>query len=230
MQICTERRRRAADHGRRPVHPLPGRPTCACSQGRTSMGVRGIALDEGDRVISLSILRHFDATPAERAAYLKQSGAMRRAADRRGGRAGGDRRRKRRRRPTTDVSLLAGALCRDGRRRAVRADRFREGYGKRTSSFEYRVTGRGGKGIARRWPSTERNGALVASFPVEEGDQIMLVTDGGQLIRCPVDGIRIAGRATQGVHRLRHRRGRAAWSRSSTSARDGERRRDGNGG
>ena len=72
------------------------------------------------------------------------------------------------------------------------------GYGKRTSSYEYRTTGRGGKGIVAM-AITEKNGRLVASFPVEESDQIMLVTDGGQLIRCPVDGIRIAGRSTQGV-------------------------------
>ena len=72
------------------------------------------------------------------------------------------------------------------------------GYGKRTSSFEYRITGRGGKGIIAMTVN-KRNGELVASFPVEESDQIMLVTDGGQLIRCPVEGIRIAGRSTQGV-------------------------------
>ena len=73
-----------------------------------------------------------------------------------------------------------------------------KGFGKRTSSYEYRTTNRGGKGIVAM-AITEKNGRLVASFPVEESDQIMLVTDGGQLIRCPVDGIRIAGRATQGV-------------------------------
>ena len=72
------------------------------------------------------------------------------------------------------------------------------GYGKRTSSYEYRITGRGGKGIVAM-AVNDRNGTLVASFPVDDSDQIMLVTNGGQLIRCPVDGIRIAGRATQGV-------------------------------
>ena len=72
------------------------------------------------------------------------------------------------------------------------------GYGKRTSSFEYRASGRGGKGIAAMAVNA-RNGSLVASFPVESGDEIMLVTDAGQLIRVPVEGIRIAGRATQGV-------------------------------
>ncbi len=72
------------------------------------------------------------------------------------------------------------------------------GYGKRSSSFEYRITGRGGKGIVAM-AVNERNGPLVASFPVEDSDQIMLVTDKGQLIRCPVEDIRIAGRSTQGV-------------------------------
>ncbi|OZB02905.1 MAG: hypothetical protein B7X67_18620, partial [Rhizobiales bacterium 39-66-18] len=72
------------------------------------------------------------------------------------------------------------------------------GYGKRTSSYEYRVTGRGGKGIVAM-AVNERNGKLVASFPVKDPDQIMLVTNGGQLIRCPVEGIRIVGRSSQGV-------------------------------
>jgi DNA gyrase subunit A len=72
------------------------------------------------------------------------------------------------------------------------------GYGKRTSSYEYRITGRGGKGIVAMAVNV-RNGNLIASFPVEQGDGIMLVTNGGQLIRCPVEGIRVAGRGTQGV-------------------------------
>jgi DNA gyrase subunit A len=72
------------------------------------------------------------------------------------------------------------------------------GNGKRSSSFEYRITGRGGKGIVAM-KLNKKIGRLVASFPVEESDQIMLVTNAGKLIRCPVDGIRIAGRSTQGV-------------------------------
>ena len=73
-----------------------------------------------------------------------------------------------------------------------------KGFGKRSSSYEYRISGRGGKGITAMIVN-ERNGRLVASFAVEESDQIMLVTDGGKLIRCPVDDVRIAGRNTQGV-------------------------------
>ena len=73
-----------------------------------------------------------------------------------------------------------------------------KGFGKRSSSYEYRTSGRGGKGIVAMVVN-ERNGRLIASFPVAEADEIMLVTDGGQLIRCPVHDIRIAGRNTQGV-------------------------------
>ncbi len=72
------------------------------------------------------------------------------------------------------------------------------GFGKRSSSYEYRISGRGGKGIVAMVVN-DRNGPLVASFPIDDSDQIMLVTDGGQLIRCPVDDVRIAGRNTQGV-------------------------------
>ncbi|MBV8336709.1 MAG: DNA gyrase subunit A, partial [Alphaproteobacteria bacterium] len=107
--------------------------------------------------------------------------------------------------PATDSEEAAGAI-ELGERRYVEmsaAEQFvltvsERGYGKRTSSYEYRTTGRGGKGIVAM-AVTARNGRIIASFPIEEADQIMLVTNRGQLIRCPVDGIRIAGRGTQGV-------------------------------
>ncbi len=160
-------------------------------QGRTSMGVRGIALAESDKVISLTILHHLEVNAEERAAYLRRANAVRR-----GGveeEAG------------ADAEEATGAI-ELGEQRYVEmsaAEQFvltisENGYGKRSSSYEYRTTGRGGKGIVAM-SVTERNGKLIASFPVEETDQIMLVTDGGQLIRCPVNGIRIAGRSTQGV-------------------------------
>ncbi len=160
-------------------------------QGRTSIGVRGINLGDGDKVISLSILRHVDVTAEERAAYLKRANAVRRGGN---GEDSG-----------LDQEDAEGAI-ELGETRYVElsaAEQFvltisEKGFGKRTSSYEYRTTGRGGKGIVAM-AITEKNGRLVASFPIEESDQIMLVTDGGQLIRCPVDGIRIAGRATQGV-------------------------------
>ena len=83
------------------------------------------------------------------------------------------------------------------------------GYGKRSSSYEYRTTGRGGKGIVAMSLDRRRPARSSRSFPVEEADQIMLVTDAGKLIRTPVAGIRIAGRSTQGRDRAQHRRGRA---------------------
>jgi len=145
-------------------------------QGRTSMGVRGIALPEKDRLISLTILRHMDADAEERAAYLRRANAVRR-----GGveeEAG------------TDSEDASGAI-ELGEQRYVEmsaSEQFvltisENGYGKRSSSFEYRTTGRGGKGIVAM-SVNDRNGKLVASFPVEDSDQIMLVTDKGQLIRC----------------------------------------------
>ena len=165
-------------------------------QGRTSMGVRGIALAEGDKVISLSILRHLDATADERAAYLKRASAVRRGENGDGEEAAVD---------AEEARMPDGAI-ELGEKRYVEmsaAEQFvltlsERGFGKRTSSYEYRTTGRGGKGIVAM-AVTAKTGRVVASFPVEEADQIMLVTDGGQLIRCPVDGIRIAGRSTQGV-------------------------------
>jgi len=162
-------------------------------QGRTSMGVRGISLADGDKLISLSILRHVEASAEERAAYLKRANAVRRGSNGDGEETG------------TDQEEAEGAI-ELGQARYVElsaAEQFvltisEKGFGKRTSSYEYRTTGRGGKGIVAM-AITEKNGRLVASFPVEDADEIMLVTDGGQLIRCPVDGIRIAGRSTQGV-------------------------------
>jgi DNA gyrase subunit A len=161
--------------------------------GRTSMGVRGIALANNDTLISLSILRHVEATSDERTAYLK----MRRAV---AGEGTADE-------PAdTEGEETSGAIQQLSTERYAAMSAEEQvvltvsvnGYGKRTSSFEYRTTGRGGKGIVAM-SVNGRNGKLVASFPVEDSDQIMLVTDKGQLIRCPVEGIRIAGRSTQGV-------------------------------
>jgi DNA gyrase subunit A len=170
--------------------------------GRTSMGVRGIALSDNDTLISLSILRHVEATSDERSAYLK----MRRAV---AGEAATEE--------PADAEETSGETQEEVSGETSGAiqlnqERYAEmsaheqvvltvsvnGYGKRTSSYEYRTTGRGGKGIVAM-SVNNRNGHLVASFPVEDSDQIMLVTDKGQLIRCPVEGIRIAGRSTQGV-------------------------------
>jgi DNA gyrase subunit A len=168
-------------------------------QGRTSMGVRGIALEESDKVISMTILRHVEASADERAAYLRRASAVRRGLN-------GEEE------AASETEEANGAI-ELGEQRYVEmsaAEQFvltisETGYGKRSSSFEYRTTGRGGKGIVamdvreKDGSFRRKTGKLVASFPVDESDQIMLVTDGGQLIRCPVDDIRIAGRSTQGV-------------------------------
>jgi DNA gyrase subunit A len=175
-------------------------------QGRTSMGVRGIALGEGDKLISLSILRHVDASADERAAYLKRASAVRRGLNADVEEGAPD--------AAEDVpEAAANDAIELGERRYVEmsaAEQFvltvaERGYGKRSSSYEYRITGRGGKGIVAmdvREPDgtiRRKTGKLIASFPVEDDDQLMLVTDGGQLIRTRVEGIRIAGRSTQGV-------------------------------
>jgi DNA gyrase subunit A len=160
--------------------------------GRTSMGVRGINLEDGDKVISLTILRHVEATADERAAYLKRASAVRRGEEAEEGAA--------------DTEEAGSDAIELGEKRYVEmseAEQFvltvsERGMGKRSSSYQYRTTGRGGKGIVAM-AITGKTGKLVASFPVEQADQIMLVTNRGQLIRTRVDGIRIAGRSTQGV-------------------------------
>jgi DNA gyrase subunit A len=173
--------------------------------GRTSMGVRGINLAEGDRVISQSILRHLDVSSEERVAYLKRANAVRR------GMGEGEEEET-----AVDAEDAAAPAIELGEQRYVEMSAAEQviltiserGFGKRSSSYEYRITGRGGKGLVAMaiWEGKkgeetikEKIGQLVASFPVEEADQLMLVTDGGKLIRTPVNGIRIAGRSTQGV-------------------------------
>jgi DNA gyrase subunit A len=166
-------------------------------KGRDSMGVRGIALGPGERVISLAILRHIEADSGERLAYLKMRRAV--AGDvspEANGDAAGEE-------GGVDETPVAPNLGPDRYAEMSAAEQIiltvsANGYGKRTSSYEYRITGRGGKGIVAM-AVNKRNGKLIASMPVEDGDEIVLVTNGGQLIRCPVDDIRVAGRAAQGV-------------------------------
>ncbi|HEX3442234.1 MAG TPA: DNA gyrase subunit A [Pseudolabrys sp.] len=172
--------------------------------GRTSMGVRGIGLDKEDRVISLSILRHVEVTADERAAYLKRASAVRRGS---GAEVdAGAAPEAEEVQENGDNGHADAANIELGEQRYVElsaAEQFvltlsERGFGKRSSSFEYRTTGRGGKGIVAM-SLTQKTGRIVGAFPVEEGDQIMLVTDAGKLIRTTVAGIRIAGRPTQGV-------------------------------
>ncbi|SEP45788.1 DNA gyrase subunit A [Rhodospirillales bacterium URHD0017] len=167
-------------------------------QSRASTGVRGIALAEGDEVISMSL---FDSgkgiATEEREGYLRQSRALRQAENALGS-AGENGEEE-----ATATEEAAAATLSEERFKELQAkEEFvltvaSSGFGKRTSAYEYRVTGRGGKGVELM--SLARGGEVVAAFPVLDNDQIMLVTDGGTLIRCPVDGIRIAGRATRGV-------------------------------
>jgi DNA gyrase subunit A len=164
-------------------------------QSRASTGVRGIALAEGDEVISMSL---FDSgkgiTTEEREGYLRQSRALRLAEN-----AAESAEEET---PAAEEAAVAATLSEERFKELQAKEEFvltvaSSGLGKRTSAYEYRVTGRGGKGVELM--SLAKGGEVVAAFPVLGRDQIMLVTDGGTLIRCPVDGIRIAGRATRGV-------------------------------
>ena len=157
--------------------------------GRTSTGVRGIRLGESDDVIWMSMLRHVEIETGTRDNYLRQANALRRA-DGESDEAPAE----------SDAPLLSaeqfGELAIN--EQFVLAATAK-GFGKRTSAYDYRTTKRGGKGIVN--VDTEKRGdTVVATFPVEPTDQIMLVTDGGQVIRCPVDDVRIASRRTQGVN------------------------------
>ncbi len=170
--------------------------------GRTSTGVRGINLAQDDAVISMAILRAVAIEPAEARAYLKHANALRRAA--------GDADA-----PNGAVELAEDAVAEPGEEAALSPERIAtlgaaeqfiitvadDGFGKRSSAYDYRRTGRGGKGLIAH--DLSRGGALVGSFPVEEDDEVMLVTDGGQLIRSPVDQVRIAARNTRGVTLIR---------------------------
>jgi DNA gyrase subunit A len=163
--------------------------------GRDSSGVRGIKLLNRDEVISLSVLRHFEANPAEREAFIKLANARRR---------GG---------AEEESEPAAAEGDESGDEITLSPERFSEmemaeemlltvtdgGFGKRTSSHEYRVTGRGGQGIANITLAPRNGKSVVATFPVREGDDVMLVTDAGRLIRLPADQVRITGRQAMGV-------------------------------
>ncbi|WP_234900246.1 DNA gyrase subunit A [Rhizobium skierniewicense] len=165
--------------------------------GRNSVGVRGINMGEGDRIISMTIVSHVNAEPWERAAYLKRAAAERRALT-------GET-------EVEEIALVGEEVTEEGHLSEERYQFLKsqeqfvltvseKGFGKRSSSYDFRTSGRGGKGIrATDTSKTAEIGELVAAFPVEDTDQIMLVSDGGQLIRVPVNGIRFASRATKGV-------------------------------
>ncbi|MEL7545371.1 MAG: DNA gyrase subunit A [Pseudomonadota bacterium] len=182
--------------------------------GRNSTGVRGIRLAAGDHVIAMAILRSVAVTTAESRAYLRHAAAMRRAVSEEDDEA-----------DVVDLSAVADDDSEDGddiAEAALSAERIAElgaaeefiltiaddGMGKRSSAYDYRVTGRGGKGLVAHniWGSNKKDGPIkkiAQSFPIEESDEVMLMTDAGQLIRTSVEQIRIAGRATSGVWVLR---------------------------
>ncbi|MGH6985978.1 MAG: DNA gyrase subunit A [Caulobacteraceae bacterium] len=170
--------------------------------GRGSTGVRGIRLAKGDVAISMAILRAAPATSEERTAYLRRASAMRAAPTGEneapaeapeGEPEPGDEGAI-----SDEINLSLERFAELGAAEEFILTVSSEGFGKRTSAYDYRRTGRGGQGLIAH-DLSRRGGHLTASFPVDEGDEILLVTDQGQLIRVPVAQIRIAGRNTQGV-------------------------------
>lgn len=150
-------------------------------KGRNSDGVRGIKLADGDEVVSMSILHHVNMDQEQKLAYLRYAAAKRRGED-----------------PEKPEEIDEERLAALEEREEFILSITVNGYGKRTSSYEYRITGRGGSGLINI-ETSERNGDVIAAFPIEVQDQLMMVTDQGRLIRVPVHDVRIAGRNTQGV-------------------------------
>ena len=185
--------------------------------GRNSTGVRGIKLANKDEVVSMSILNHSDATSEERDEYLRISSAMKRIQAERGEGAEVS---------IADTGVEMTVLTEEKFAVMRENEQFilsvtTTGYGKRSSSYEYRVTGRGGQGIANMEMSA-RNKEIASSFPIEDDNQIMMVTDAGKLIRMPVEDIRIAGRKTQGVILFRTAEGEKVVSVTKLEADDDE--------
>ncbi|MDR0803948.1 MAG: DNA gyrase subunit A [Rickettsiales bacterium] len=177
-------------HGRVIRFPVPEIRVFA---GRASDGIRGIRLDENDRIISMAMLDHGTATSEERAAYIKQSRAKRRALTGVEEEASADADEE-----TTNLVLTDERFA-----QLEAAEQFiltvsENGFGKRTSAYEYRITHRGGGGFAGI-KLGGKNTAVAGTFPVGDGRDVMMVTNGGKIIRTPVASIRIAGRATAGV-------------------------------
>jgi DNA gyrase subunit A len=162
--------------------------------GRDSSGVRGIRLADGDEVISLSVLRHVGALNEEREAYVKYANAKRRNNGDDEAETGTD----------GDEAVAEVQLDEARIKELQEAEEFLltvtdAGFGKRTSAYEYRVTGRGGQGIANITLAPRNGTAVVATLPIEDQSDIMLVTDAGRLIRVPADQVRITGRQAMGV-------------------------------
>ncbi len=174
--------------------------------GRDSNGVRGIRLAEGDAVISMTILRHVEVSGPERAAYLRYAAEQRRA---RGEEADAEGLEAEAAEIEAEEAVDVAEELEVPRDRLIEleaADQLiltinERGLGKRTSAYDYRTTGRGGQGL-NVWSSRSTD-RLAASFPVNDGDELLLVTDGGQLIRTSVDAVSIRSRGAGGVFVLR---------------------------
>ncbi len=160
--------------------------------GRTSTGVRGLALADKDEIMSMSIVTGSTASIEDRDVYLKLAGTERRLQD------------EHKELLFEQLCIEAGASMREELYNQLKTEEqfiltiSDRGFGKRTSCYEYRQANRGGQGIAVM-AVTDKTGNMVAAYPISDNEQIMLVSDQGQLIRMPVHDIRIAGRATQGV-------------------------------
>ena len=163
-------------------------------KGRDSTGVRGVRLQAGDEVISMAVLGRFDATPEERAAYVRHANAMRRAAGEEDeAPAAADEE------AVADAALSVERIAEMGAAEQFILTVTETGFGKRSSAYEYRRTGRGGQGLTAHGLGGRAGNRLAAAFPVAEGDELLLVTSGGQMIRTPVDQVRVVGRSSQGV-------------------------------
>jgi DNA gyrase subunit A len=166
-------------------------------KGRESTGVRGIKLAKEDAVVSLSLLHHSDATTAEARAYLKQASAARRAATGEE-EAQGEEIAEDAEESVEEATLTSERYAELGAKEQFVLAVSEQGFGKRTSSYEYRVTGRGGSGIVAMGMG-KKNSAIIGAYPAEETDDLMLISDKGQIIRVAVSGISVQGRAAQGV-------------------------------
>jgi DNA gyrase subunit A len=164
--------------------------------GRDSPGVRGIRLAARDEVIGLSVLAHVEVSNEERTAYLRMASARRRGngngEDEAGPSTEGED-------PVADFALSDVRFDELGRREEFILTVTCAGFGKRSSAYEYRATGRGGQGITNITLAPRNGSAVAASFPVRPGDDVMLMTDAGQLIRVPADQVRLTGRQAMGV-------------------------------
>ena len=198
VQTCTEKQdvMLAANSGKCIRFPVTD---VRVFSGRTSTGVRGMRLSKGQKVVSMTMLNHMDLSTDTRDAFLRLS-KMRRRVDGENGEIDQEADETHADPASAETEV---AISEEQYEALSGVEEFiltvtENGYGKRTSAYEYRTTKRGGQGVVNI-ATVGRNGSVAASFPVENNDQIMLVTDGGKIIRSPIADIRIAGRSTQGV-------------------------------